>query len=474
MKDNYTKIRPLPWETEMPAETRVRRMEPGVPLADRVLPGMPLDLEATEDDDAPLHPGSAFDGNHPQRPRRRWWRPSGTAGRVFLGLGILVVLGGVGTSIFLLKAYLGRDSRFRIEGTGNIETAGLAEVSRTEMIPVFGEDIGRNIFFVPLSERRKQLEQIPWVEKATVMRLFPDRIRVQIVERQPVAFARQGQQFGLVDGNGVLLSMPPAAMAERHYSFPVVTGINAQDDAAVRKARMAAYLRLLSELDSNQQKISGQLSEIDLSNPDDLRVLMPEQGTDILAHFGSDHFQERYQRYRDHIAEWRQQYPRLAAVDLRYDSQVVLEMQSGVGSDSDSTKAKTAADAATPANSEEKTTASNQPVAPAANSHTNSHPGTAMAATARSHAGAPSKNPAKTISSNKNKSSQASGKLVRKAALKSKPASKPANQAARPSVTPSKASGTAHNAVAHNTTPKTTQQNSAAIARTATVKVEAE
>ncbi|MGB6745729.1 MAG: hypothetical protein WBE38_18920, partial [Terracidiphilus sp.] len=30
-----------------------------------------------------------------------------------------------------------------------------------------------------------------------------------------------------------------------------------------------------------------------------------------------------------HIAEWRQQYPNLASVDLRYDQQVVLEMTSG-------------------------------------------------------------------------------------------------------------------------------------------------
>ncbi len=60
---------------------------------------------------------------------------------------------------------------------------------------------------------------------------------------------------------------------------------------------------------------------------------MPEQGTDILAHFGEDHFLERYQRYKNHIAEWRQQYPKLAAVDLRYDQQVVLEMQKGAATE---------------------------------------------------------------------------------------------------------------------------------------------
>jgi cell division protein FtsQ len=213
----------------------------------------------------------------------------------------------------------------------NIQLAGLTEVSRAEMLPVFGEDIGKNIFFVHLSERRKQLEQIPWVEHATVMRLLPDQLRVSVVERKPVAFVRDGQQIGLVDADGVLLSMAPASIARHHYSFPVVTGIDARDPLASRRARMAVYQRLIGELDSTGRHLSEQISEIDLTDPEDARVLMPEQGADILAHFGDEQFLIRYQRYKAHIAEWRQQYPKLAAVDLRYDQQVVLQMAQDAG-----------------------------------------------------------------------------------------------------------------------------------------------
>jgi cell division protein FtsQ len=161
------------------------------------------------------------------------------------------------------------------------------------------------------------------------MRLLPDRIRIAVVERKPVAFTRTGQQIGLVDANGVLLTMAAKTMAERHYSFPVLTGIDPGDPAESRKARMAVYLRLMAELDADGKHNSEQISEIDLTDPEDARVLMPEQGADILAHFGEDHFLERYQRYQAHIAEWRQQYPHLAAVDLRYEQQVVLQMASG-------------------------------------------------------------------------------------------------------------------------------------------------
>ena len=290
---------------------------------------MPLDSSGPDDDDSPPMKTDRKGGGRFERPRKPWWRPASTAGRVLLLIVVLVVLGGFSASAYLLKSYLDRDERFRIAGADNIAVSGLTEVSRAEMLPVFGEDIGRNILFVPLSERRRQLEQLPWVERATVMRLLPDQIRVSVVERRPVAFVRLGQQIGLVDANGILLTMPAAMMAQRHYSFPVVTGIDAHDPLASRKARMAVYQRLLAELNSNGQQLSEQISEIDLTDPADAKVLMPEQGGDILAHFGEDQFLERYQRYKAHISEWRQQYPKLAAVDLRYEQQVVLEMAAG-------------------------------------------------------------------------------------------------------------------------------------------------
>ncbi len=288
---------------------------------------MPLAPPAGEDDGFPRLSPRRFD----DAPLRPWWRPASKAGRIFLALGALIVLGGFTTAVLLLRNYLDHDPRFQIDGSENIQASGLVEVSRDQMLPVFGEDIGRNIFFVPLAERRRQLEQIPWVQRATVMRFLPNRIRVEVVERQPVAFVRQGQQIGLVDANGVLLDMAPAAMARHRYSFPVVTGIDARDTLAARKARMAVYQRLIAELDGGGRHFSEQISEIDLTDPEDARALMPEPGKDILAHFGDEKFLERYQRYKAHIADWRQQYPNLSAVDLRYDQQVVLEMAPGAG-----------------------------------------------------------------------------------------------------------------------------------------------
>jgi len=282
---------------------------------------MPVDIDPDEDEELPPR-RRRYDA-----PRAPWYRPAGKLGRVLLASGIVLVLGAGAVGVIAVKNLLERDGRFRIAGTANIDATGLSQVSRADILPIFGEDIGKNIFFIHLSERRKQLEQIPWIEKATVMRILPDQIRVSVVERKPIAFVREGQQIELVDGDGVVLTMSPEAMTQHHYSFPVVTGIDPRDAAASRKTRMAVYRRLIDELDSNGQHLSRQISEIDLTDPEDARVLMEDDPT--LLHFGDEQFLARYQRYKAHIAEWRQQYPQLSAIDLRYDSQVVLKMAPG-------------------------------------------------------------------------------------------------------------------------------------------------
>jgi cell division protein FtsQ len=313
------------------------------------MPSVHLDEEEELEDERQA-PRRSTRANSFAPARTAWWRPRTTFGRVLLGSGVVAVLGTATALGIVTRNFLVRDPHFRIGGASSIQSSGLGEVNREDVLPVFGEDIGRNIFFVPLSDRRKQLETIPWVQQATVMRYLPNRLSVSIVERTPVALVMQGDQVELADADGVILDMPPAMMARHHYSFPVLTGINAKDPLSARRARMAIYLRFLQELDQNNQHLSEQVSEIDLSDPEDLRATMPAQGTDILAHFGDGQFLHRLQIYQAHIAEWRARYPRLKGVDLRYNGEVPLEMATdgGVAAKTDLAKAEPVKPLATP------------------------------------------------------------------------------------------------------------------------------
>jgi len=278
-----------------------------------------------------------YEDDAPQGRRRNGLRvrfrglPTTKWGRIFAGCGALFCLG-VGLAVFLMaRSYLLHDERFVIPSSSSIEFEGNAHVTRAQLLGIFGEDVERNIFTVSLSERRAELEKLPWIDHATVMRLLPNRMRVSIAERMPVAFVRQGSHIGLVDANGVLLDMPVDAKVSEHYSFPVVTGISADEPLSTRAARMKIFERFTSELDGPGEKISQELSEVDLSNPEDVKAMIPDHSTEILVHFGDDSFLDRYRRFKEHLTEWRTVYPKLSSVDMRYERQVILEMQPGPG-----------------------------------------------------------------------------------------------------------------------------------------------
>jgi cell division protein FtsQ len=224
--------------------------------------------------------------------------------------------------------------RFRIQSSDAVEISGVHNASRAHVMEVAGADIGRNIFFVPLDERKRQLEQIPWVEDASVMRLLPNRIAVTIRERTPVAFAQIGSRISLIDANGVVMGLPADRKAK--YSFPVIRGITETEPLSSRAAAMKIYNRLVSELGApegdgaaaNSPNYVKQLSEVDLSDPENVKVTANDPGGTMVVHLGAQDFLPRYKLYVTHIAEWRQQYQNVQSVDLRYEGQVVVNPDS--------------------------------------------------------------------------------------------------------------------------------------------------
>ena len=273
--------------------------------------------------------------------------PRSVFGRVALAVAGLTALGGITAAAWEARSMLLHNPGLVVRSSSSIQVTGNQHLTRAQLVGIFGGDVDRNVLTVPLEQRKAELERLPWVEQATVMRLLPNKFRVAIVERTPVAFVRQGTSIGLVDAGGVLLDMASDGDApmRNDYSFPVVTGLSQADPLSTRAARMQLYLRFVQELDAEGAGISKNLSEVDLSNPEDVKALLPNGHSTILVHFGGEDFRHRYDLFEKNLPEWMTQHPKLAAVDMRYEHQVVLEMAPGAAVSSsepnaDSTHAK--------------------------------------------------------------------------------------------------------------------------------------
>jgi cell division protein FtsQ len=253
---------------------------------------------------------------------RRGSLPKKAATRLLWAALALIILSILGAAAALLYDYGKHSWRFRIDSSDQIEVAGTQNVSHTQIMEVMGGDIGRNIFFVPLTQRKQQLEEIPWVESASVMRFVPNRLRIEIHERTPVAFTRLGSHIALIDAGGVLMELTPGG--KHKYSFPVIAGMNASEPLSTRAARMKIYNALVLDLDSSGARYSQALSEVDLSDPEDVKVIAADSNGEVLVHLGAGNYLQRYKTYVTHVQQWRQQFDKLESVDLRYDGQIIV------------------------------------------------------------------------------------------------------------------------------------------------------
>jgi cell division protein FtsQ len=251
---------------------------------------------------------------------RRSSLPKKTANRLLWSVVAAAALCVAGVVAAALYRYGERSWRFRVESSDNIEVTGMQNVSKAQIMEVMGADIGRNIFFIPLAQQKSQLEQIPWVESASVMRFVPNRLKVEIHERTPVAFARVGPRMFLIDAGGTLMELSP----KHKYSFPVILGMNPGEPLSTRAPRMKTYAQMVRELDSGGARYSQDLSEVDLSDLEDVKVRVNDPAGDVLVHLGSSDYLRRFKIYVSHAQGWRQQFQKLESVNLRYDNQVIV------------------------------------------------------------------------------------------------------------------------------------------------------
>jgi len=260
--------------------------------------------------------------------RRRLGRRSWQFYKRVLAGGAVVLAGG--WMLYEAAHFFLYSPRVVLARPNQIEVTGNHSVPRGAVLEKFFADRGLSVLRVPLAERRKALEEIPWVEQASVERILPNRIRVELVERTPVAFLRLGTELALVDGSGVILDRP----AGGQFHFPVVAGITEAMPRAAREQRLQMCVRFLKEIELVRPGASDRVSEVDLADARDLRATLaglpgadagaPSAPNAILIHFGEGDFVNKFRVLVENFPQWRANAGRVESVDLRFAHQVVV------------------------------------------------------------------------------------------------------------------------------------------------------
>jgi len=119
-----------------------------------------------------------------------------------------------------------------------VTLTGRKRASDAELLAALNIERGDSMLKFDTAQARARLEKIGWVSKASVHRLFPNTVLVDIKERQPFAIWQRGGRLSIIDDKGVTLG---ALRVEDHAYLPLVVGYGAEDEAVKLYRQIGVY-----------------------------------------------------------------------------------------------------------------------------------------------------------------------------------------------------------------------------------------
>jgi cell division protein FtsQ len=193
----------------------------------------------------------------------------------------------------LLTAYYAAtmSSAFQLK---TVQIVGNSRVSSPDIESTVRELVAKSVLNADLEAIRSRLKQRPIVKEANVFRILPDKIKVVVAERQPVAtVARVNQTPVCVDEDAVVLG-DFRLMADK--SPPLVFGWDEDESPLAmseNRQRIAIYKQLEKELTNSGQDDWSKIDQINLRNLQDV-VLNLSDSPMTWIHLGDKEFGSRF------------------------------------------------------------------------------------------------------------------------------------------------------------------------------------
>ena len=198
----------------------------------------------------------------------------------------------------------------------DVTVTGRVRTDKDALLAAAGMGRGDPIFGFDTEAARQRVERLGWVESATVTRLLPDTIRIDVTERQPFALWQRGGLLSVIDAEGRPLTDEDV---QEFAHLPFIVGFGAPREApALLKLMQAKQPQLLQRVRAFV-RVSGRRWNLRLENGVDVKL--PESGVekalaDLVAHDARHRILSRD----------------IVAVDLRLPDRVSVELAADAGS----------------------------------------------------------------------------------------------------------------------------------------------
>lgn len=203
-----------------------------------------------------------------------------------------------------------------------IDVIGVSRTSELEVRAFAGVKPGENLLRIRPERVAAEVAKNPWVKEAKVRRVFPSKLEISVVEREPLARIPYYGYFVSVDAGGIALALAQDQPAE---DLAIVTGVSSSQvilGQAYPAPKLAAALNCLSYLSPEARR---RISEVHLGDKEELTMYTLD-GVTIYVGQGGD-LQAKMRLLEAILQEAGNKKFALEYIDLRYEGKPVFKQK---------------------------------------------------------------------------------------------------------------------------------------------------
>jgi cell division protein FtsQ len=167
----------------------------------------------------------------------------------------------------------GRDAAANAVGfrITSIALAGGKQVTREEILTAAGVTGRTSLLFLDAGAARARLKSNPWIAEATILKLYPGQLRIDITEREAFALWQKDRQVAVISRDGTVVE---AFVDRRFAKLPFVVGAGAESKAREFLAVLDKYPALRDQTKASVL-VADRRWNLQLKNG--IEIKLPEQ-----------------------------------------------------------------------------------------------------------------------------------------------------------------------------------------------------
>jgi cell division protein FtsQ len=245
--------------------------------------------------------------------------------RIYGMLAVVVLMLNFVVAVFV---YAYTSDRFSLR---HITFYGCKEMDEEQLEKTIRHNFPSSILRIDLSQLQGRLAKETWIKSVEIRRILPSDLVVNIWERSPSVILEMQGTLMIADKDGILLDRYDPKYGR--LDVPVFRGLLGENPEGYRlhqqenSTRVHRGLSMLAELESGSQSYTRMISEIDLSDPDNLIIMLLDDDAEI--HLGKREYLKRFQTLMNYLNSYQRLKDQndISLIDMRFRGQIRYKLR---------------------------------------------------------------------------------------------------------------------------------------------------